>query len=127
MWVQLRHVGAIHGRLLTAWSAAAVLGPRLLTYLHKTSYNESATQLSNLVDPSSFQSKFGMAPEPVNVKELIDANTVTIARLLEIVPEGTRDPTPLLYNSGFQTISVFALLAFVSNALIKIPYERKEG
>jgi MFS family permease len=26
-------VGAIHGRLLTAWSAAAVLGPTLLTYL----------------------------------------------------------------------------------------------
>jgi hypothetical protein len=26
-------VGAIHGRLLTAWSAAAVFGPTLLTYL----------------------------------------------------------------------------------------------
>jgi MFS family permease len=26
-------VGAIHGRLLTAWSAAAILGPTLLTYL----------------------------------------------------------------------------------------------
>ena len=27
------HVGAIHGRLLTAWSVAGVLGPVLLTYL----------------------------------------------------------------------------------------------
>jgi len=27
------HVGAIHGRLLTAWSAAGVLGPVLLTYV----------------------------------------------------------------------------------------------
>jgi MFS family permease len=27
------HVGAIHGRLLTAWSAAGVLGPVLITYL----------------------------------------------------------------------------------------------
>ena len=27
------HVGAIHGRLLTAWSAAGVLGPTLVTYI----------------------------------------------------------------------------------------------
>ena len=27
------HVGAIHGRLLTAWSAAGVLGPTLITYI----------------------------------------------------------------------------------------------
>ena len=29
------HVGAIHGRLLTAWSAAGVLGPVLLTYIRE--------------------------------------------------------------------------------------------
>jgi MFS family permease len=27
------HVGAIHGRLLTAWSAAGVLGPVLVNYI----------------------------------------------------------------------------------------------
>jgi MFS family permease len=27
------HVGAIHGRLLTAWSVAGVLGPQLMTYI----------------------------------------------------------------------------------------------
>jgi len=27
------HVGAIHGRLLTAWSVAGVLGPTLITYI----------------------------------------------------------------------------------------------
>ena len=26
-------VGAIHGRLITAWSMAAVLGPQLVTYI----------------------------------------------------------------------------------------------
>ena len=29
----LRYVGAIHGRLLTAWSVAGVLGPVLVNYL----------------------------------------------------------------------------------------------
>jgi MFS family permease len=29
------HVGAIHGRLLTAWSAAGVLGPVLINYIRQ--------------------------------------------------------------------------------------------
>jgi hypothetical protein len=29
------HVGAIHGRLLTAWSAAGVLGPMLVNYIRQ--------------------------------------------------------------------------------------------
>ena len=31
-----RYVGAIHGRLLTAWSTAGILGPVLVNYLHDT-------------------------------------------------------------------------------------------
>jgi len=31
----VREVGAIHGRLLTAWSVAAVVGPTLVTYLRE--------------------------------------------------------------------------------------------
>lgn len=33
------HVGAIHGRLLTAWSVAGVLGPQLLTYIRESQIN----------------------------------------------------------------------------------------
>jgi MFS family permease len=29
------HVGAIHGRLLTAWSAAGLLGPQIVTYIRE--------------------------------------------------------------------------------------------
>jgi hypothetical protein len=31
----VEQVGAIHGRLLTAWSAAAVAGPSILTYMRE--------------------------------------------------------------------------------------------
>ena len=31
----VRHVGAIHGRLLTAWSAAGILGPVLIDYIRR--------------------------------------------------------------------------------------------
>jgi MFS family permease len=33
------HVGAIHGRLLTAWSVAGVLGPQLMTYIRDYQIN----------------------------------------------------------------------------------------
>lgn len=33
-------VGAIHGRLLTAWSTAGILGPVVVNYLHDTRYAE---------------------------------------------------------------------------------------
>jgi hypothetical protein len=32
-------VGAIHGRLLTAWSVAGVLGPQLMTYIRESQIN----------------------------------------------------------------------------------------
>ncbi len=31
-----RYVGAIHGRLLTAWSTAGIVGPAIVNYLHDT-------------------------------------------------------------------------------------------
>ena len=40
-----QHVGAIHGRLLTAWSTAGILGPMLVFYLREY-------QIGQGVDPS---------------------------------------------------------------------------
>ena len=31
-----QYVGAIHGRLLTAWSTAGIVGPVIVNYLHDT-------------------------------------------------------------------------------------------
>jgi MFS family permease len=36
-----KHVGAIHGRALTAWSAAAVLGPMLMTTLRHNAFHDA--------------------------------------------------------------------------------------
>jgi hypothetical protein len=35
----VRYVGAIHGRLLTAWSTAGVLGPVLVNYIREYQIN----------------------------------------------------------------------------------------
>ena len=48
------HVGGIHGRLLTAWSTAGVLGPFAITYLRNMSVTDSINNLVSKIDPSIF-------------------------------------------------------------------------
>ena len=78
------HVGGIHGRLLTSWSTAGVIGPVAITYLRKGSLNNAITDLASKIDPASFQAKFNA---PVSeLSALIESKTVTIGKLMEIAP-----------------------------------------
>ena len=116
------HVGGIHGRLLTAWSTAGVIGPVAITELRKLSVSNSLNDLLTKVDPVMFLDKFGAPIEQVN--ELIKAKTVTISKLMEIVPAGTIDPTPSLYNTTMYAMACLLVIAFFSNLLIK-PVNKK--
>jgi hypothetical protein len=44
-----RHAGAIHGRVLTAWSAAALIGPNMLGFLRKGSHESAIRDLTAAV------------------------------------------------------------------------------
>ena len=111
------HVGGIHGRLLTAWSTAGVLGPFAITYLRNMSVTDSINNLVSKIDPSIFLEKFGA---PVDkLEELVRAKTVTVSKLMEIVPEGTVDPTPSLYNTTMYAMAALLVIAFFSNLLIR--------
>ena len=116
------HVGGIHGRLLTAWSTAGVIGPVAITELRKLSVSNSLNDLLTKVDPVMFLDKFGAPIEQVN--ELIRAKTVTISKLMEIAPAGTIDPTPSLYNTTMYAMACLLVIAFFSNLLIK-PVNKK--
>ena len=48
------------------------------------------------VDDLAFTSAFGVGKEQLPL--LVEKKTVTINRLMELVPEGTTDPTPFVYN-----------------------------
>lgn len=99
------HVGGIHGRLLTAWSTAGVLGPL------------SITSLVDKVDPAACAEKFGA---PVSdAAQLVAAKTVTIAKLMEIAPEGTIDPTPSLYNTTMYCMAALLVVAFFANLFLR--------
>ena len=112
-----KYVGGIHGRLLTAWSTAGVLGPLAITSLRESSVNSAINELVTLIDPTAFRAAFGTGVDQLDV--LVAQNSVTIARLMEIAPSGTIDPTSSIYNSTMILMAVLLGIALVSNALIQ--------
>jgi hypothetical protein len=111
------HVGGIHGRLLTAWSTAGVIGPVAIAQLRSLSYNNSLDKLMETIDPKAFLDKFGAPVEQLD--QLVKAKTVTISKLMEIAPSGTIDPTPSLYNTTMYAMAGLLIVAFFSNLLMK--------
>ena len=112
-----KFVGGIHGRLLTAWSTAGVVGPLAITSLRQSAISEAISDLASKVDPAVFQQRFGAGLDQLD--KLVSAQTVTIARLMEIAPQGTVDPTPSLYNSTMYLMAVLLAIGLVSNAFMK--------
>ena len=112
-----KFVGGIHGRLLTAWSTAGVVGPLAITSLRQSAIGRAIEDLAAQVDPAAFQQRFGAGLEQLD--QLVAAQTVTIARLLEIAPPGTLDPTPGVYNTTMYLMAVLLAIGLVSNALMK--------
>ncbi|WP_435661711.1 OFA family MFS transporter [Leisingera caerulea] len=111
------HVGGIHGRLLTAWSTAGVLGPLAITSLRQMSVTNAVQDLAAKVDPAAFAAKFG-APV-AQLDQLVAAKTVTIAKLMEIAPAGTVDPTPSLYNTTMYCMAALLAVAFFANLFMR--------
>lgn len=112
-----KYVGGIHGRLLTAWSTAGVLGPLAITTLRENTVSQAINSLVEKIDPDSFRQAFGAGVNQLN--ELVAAKTVTIAKLMELVPEGTADPTANLYNTTMYLMAALLLIALISNALMR--------
>ena len=111
------HVGAIHGRLLTAWSVAGVLGPLAITQLRERSLMDAVHALAAQVDPAAFSANFG---EPITkLDELVRANTVTIEKLLALAPSGTPDPSAGLYDSTMYAMAALLVVALLANVLIR--------
>ena len=112
-----RYVGGIHGRLLTAWSTAGVLGPLAITSLRQNSVTRAINDLVTTIGPQRFAEHFGAPLSQLDA--LVAQNSVTIARLMEIAPPGTSDPTSGLYNSTMFLMALLLAVALISNALMK--------
>jgi len=112
-----KFVGGIHGRLLTAWSTAGVLGPLAITTLRERTLRAAVEKLARLVDPAAFQAAFGADLD--QLPTLIDQKTVTVAKLMKIAPPGTVDPSSSLYNSTMYLMAGLLAVALVANLLVR--------
>ena len=112
-----KYVGAIHGRLLTAWSTAGVLGPLAITSLRERARLKAIREIAVKIDPAVFKAKFGAAIEQIDA--LVKGKTVTIPKLMEIAPSGTIDPTATLYNSTMYLMAGLLVVALIANYLVK--------
>ncbi len=117
-----RYVGGIYGRLLTAWSVAGVLGPLAVTSLRDRSLMAEINRLAEKVSPDEFVKTFGAGVSDLEI--LVQNKTVTLAKLMDIAPEGTVDPTASLYNSTMYVMAALLIIALISNLLIK-PVDEK--
>lgn len=112
-----RFVGAIHGRLLTAWSTAGVIGPWLITSLREHSRRRAITDLAAHINEDRFIETFGA---PLNQLEaLMAAKSVTLPKLMAIAPSGTPDPLATVYNSTMFVMAGLLAVALLANALIQ--------
>jgi MFS family permease len=117
-----KNMQAIFGRILTALPVAALVGPLILNYLRNQSMLSAIEELAQKVDAEAFLKHFG---RPISeLSSLTEAKIITVPRLLEILPEGTPDPSLYMYNSTFYAMGGFLMIAFLSNLLIK-PVSKK--
>ena len=117
-----KFVGGIHGRLLTAWSVAGVVGPLAITSLRENAVIRAIEDLVSRVEPAAFQARFGAGIDQLD--QLVAAQTVSIASLMEIAPPGTVDPTSSLYNNTMYLMAVLLLIGLIANASMK-PVDKK--
>lgn len=135
-----KYVGAIHGRFLLASSAAAVAGPAILLKLRQMSESSAVDGLLQVIEPKRFEAAFGATMDqvqplveaktvglfvllvvcaccflrPIHQRLTLCLAThvqVTIAKLLELAPPGTMDPTPMLYVHTLLSVVVCSLLS----------------
>lgn len=112
-----RFVGGIHGRLLTAWSTAGVLGPLAITSLREHATGKAIAGLVETIEPRRFEAAFGAGVGELD--RLVEAKTVTIAKLMELAPAGTVDPTSSLYNTTMYLMAGLLFVALIANALMR--------
>jgi MFS family permease len=112
-----RFVGGIHGRLLTAWSTAGVLGPLAITSLRENSLQRAIEQLARQTNPSAFSAKFGASTDQLQM--LVAQRTVTLPKLMEIAPPETINPASTLYNSTMVFMACLLAIALIANLLVR--------
>ncbi|ETO06799.1 major facilitator superfamily MFS_1 [Reticulomyxa filosa] len=110
-----QNVGAIHGRMMTACALSGLAGPRIVTYFNQRKEQQSIRELAQTIDSNTFVEHFGSPIQDID--KLIQTKTVTINKLLNIIPPDAHaiDPTPFLYNDTLYVMSIMMASCAAAN------------
>lgn len=108
-----KYAAANAGQLLSYLMIAGYLGPVTASQLRELANKQAIEGLVTKVDFATFFDKFGASPD--QLPQLIQSKTVTIAKMLEICPPETVDPTPYLYDNVYITMAGLQFIALLAN------------
>ena len=117
-----KFISATHGRTMTASALSGLLGPGIFSKFYSMQENKALLSLTDLADNEKFIDAFGVSKSSIDT--LIENKAVNIAKLLELCPDGTMDPTPYLYDPAFKTMGVVMGIGALANLAIR-PVDRK--
>ena len=112
-----KNVGVLTARQLSVVAPAAFLGPKISLMLREDAIGDAIHGLAPLVPPTDFTHAFGLPPDQLDL--LVEQKTVTINRLMELVPPGTVDPTPFVYDKTLLAMAGLQAMAFLCNAAMR--------
>ena len=116
-------LGALTVDLTGIWNRDLLNNPLVrATSLRQSAVHKAINDLVAKIDPAVFKQTFGAGVDQLN--QLVNAHTVTIAKLMEIAPAGTVDPTTNLYNNTMYLMAVLLAIALVCNATMKPVHPR---
>ena len=101
-------------------SGEAMVGAPLEEFLIRHFYRAPARAIERLprsVDPAAFAEKFGAPIQQLD--SMVAQKTVTVAKLMEVAPSGTPDPSSTLYNSTMFVMGGLLVIALVANARVR--------
>ncbi|GBG33808.1 Monocarboxylate transporter 14 [Hondaea fermentalgiana] len=119
-----RSMAVLTARQLSVVLPAAFLGPQIVAHCREASTHSAIEELSTHVDDGAFHHAFG-ADKNV-LPELIESKTVTISRLMDLVPAGVQDPTPFLYDNAIVVLGGFSAAALCTKMMLTPPYKPRK-
>lgn len=89
----------------------------MLTSLRNISEKAAVTDLVSKTTPEKFHAAFGAPVEQAS--ELLAAKTLSISKLMAIMPPGTLDPTPHLYDTTMYSLGGLMCASVIAHGLVR--------
>jgi len=115
----LKSMGTITARQLSVVLPSAYLGPKIVASFREDAIHDSIVELSSKVSDIAFQNAFGTTK--ASLPELIESKTVSISRLLELIPPEVQvtDPSPFVFDQAMLLMAGFQCFALATNVILK--------